>query len=163
MRKASSRKLEGCNWGRAQQGSPTVGGKEGGGGSIRKSQLWRRVQQGSIRKSQVGKSHVSIRKSPVRIRKSPVRIRADTVSIRKSREHKGRDPQRKKKYHAPLFWGPYNKDPTTLGYYIRVPYFRKLPYAFGQAKRAASSVNILLFRVEGCSRFPGPLKGGSKK
>ena len=34
------------------------------------------------------------------IRKSPVRIRAETVSIRKSREHKGRDPQHKKKYHA---------------------------------------------------------------
>ena len=29
------------------------GGKEGGGGSIRKRQLWCRVQQGSIRKSQV--------------------------------------------------------------------------------------------------------------
>ena len=27
-----------------------------------------------------------------------------------------------------LFWGPYNKDPTNyLGYYIRVPYFQKLP------------------------------------
>ena len=25
-----------------------------------------------------------------------------------------------------LFWGPYNKDPTILGYYIRVPYCRKL-------------------------------------
>ena len=28
-----------------------------------------------------------------------------------------------------LFWGPYNKDPTTLGYYVRVPYFGKLPYS----------------------------------
>ena len=27
-----------------------------------------------------------------------------------------------------LFGGPYNKDPTILGYYIRVPYFRKLPH-----------------------------------
>ena len=24
-----------------------------------------------------------------------------------------------------LFWGPYNKGPTIIGYYIRVPYFRK--------------------------------------
>ena len=23
-----------------------------------------------------------------------------------------------------LFWGPYTKDPTISGYYIRVPYFR---------------------------------------
>ena len=38
----------------------------------------------------------SIRKSQVSIRKSPVRIRAETVSIKKSREHKGRDPQHKK-------------------------------------------------------------------
>ena len=28
-----------------------------------------------------------------------------------------------------LFGGPCNKDPTILGYYIRVPYFRKLPCA----------------------------------
>ena len=29
-----------------------------------------------------------------------------------------------------LFWCPYNKDPTIIGgYYIRVPYFRKLPYS----------------------------------
>ena len=28
-----------------------------------------------------------------------------------------------------LFWGPYHKDPTVcVGYYIRVPYFRKLPF-----------------------------------
>ena len=52
-------------------------------------------RRGSIRKSQV-----SIRKSPVSIRKSPVSIRAETVSIKTSREHKGRDPQHKKKYHA---------------------------------------------------------------
>ena len=26
-----------------------------------------------------------------------------------------------------LFWGPYDKDPTILGYYIRVPYFQKPP------------------------------------
>ena len=33
------------------------------------------------------------------------------------------------KIRGTLFWGPYNKDPTTyLGYYIRVPYFRKLPF-----------------------------------
>ena len=78
------------------------GGKEGGGESTRKSQLW------CIRKSQAkpgfGSERAgrrgSIRKSPVHIRKSPVRIRAETVSIKKSREHKGRDPQQKKKYHA---------------------------------------------------------------
>ena len=99
MRKASSRKLEGCNWGRAQQGSPTVGGKEGGGGSIRKKPI---VAQGATGEHKekpgwgIRKSHVTIRKSPVRIRKSPVRIRAETVCIRKSREHKGRDPQHKK-------------------------------------------------------------------
>ena len=28
-----------------------------------------------------------------------------------------------------LFWGPYNKGSYFLGYYIRVPYFRKPPYA----------------------------------
>ena len=38
------------------------------------------------------------------IRKSPVRIRAETVSIKQSRGHKGRDPQHKKKYHAPGFY-----------------------------------------------------------
>ena len=33
------------------------------------------------------------------------------------------------KIRSTLFWGPYNKDPTTLlGYHIRVPYFRKLSY-----------------------------------
>ena len=26
-----------------------------------------------------------------------------------------------------LFWGPCNKDPTYLGYYIRVSHFRKPP------------------------------------
>ena len=29
-----------------------------------------------------------------------------------------------------LLWCPYNKDPTNLEYYIRVPYFRKPPYMF---------------------------------
>ena len=29
-----------------------------------------------------------------------------------------------------FIWGPYNKDPTNLGYYIRVPYFRKPPNSF---------------------------------
>ena len=33
------------------------------------------------------------------------------------------------KIRGTLFWGPENKDPSiNLGYYIRVPYFRKLPY-----------------------------------
>ena len=33
------------------------------------------------------------------------------------------------KIWSTLFWGPYNKDPTIyIGYYIRVPYFRKLPF-----------------------------------
>ena len=33
------------------------------------------------------------------------------------------------KIRGTLFWGPYHKDPTNyLGYYNRVPYFRKLPY-----------------------------------
>ena len=27
------------------------------------------------------------------------------------------------------YLGPYNKDPTNFGYYIRVPYVRKPPYA----------------------------------
>ena len=31
------------------------------------------------------------------------------------------------KIRGTLFWGPYNKD-YYLGCYIRVPYFRKLPY-----------------------------------
>ena len=31
------------------------------------------------------------------------------------------------KIRGTLFWDPYNKDPT-LGYYIRVPFCRKLPY-----------------------------------
>ena len=31
------------------------------------------------------------------------------------------------KIRGTLFGDPYNKDPT-VGYYIRVPYFRKLPY-----------------------------------
>ena len=26
-----------------------------------------------------------------------------------------------------LFWGPFNKDPTILGYYIRVPLFSETP------------------------------------
>ena len=32
------------------------------------------------------------------------------------------------KMRGTLFWGPYSKDPTILGYSIGVPYFRKLPY-----------------------------------
>ena len=39
-----------------------------------------------------------------------------------------------RKVGGTLFWGPYNKDPTTLlhlGYYIRVPYFGKLPFIWG--------------------------------
>ena len=56
--------------------------------------------EGAGRRGTIRKSPVRIRKSPVRIRKSPVRLRAETVSIKKSREHKGRDPQHKKKYHA---------------------------------------------------------------
>ena len=36
-----------------------------------------------------------------------------------------------------LFGGPYNKDPTIyLDYYIRVPYFRKLPYTQAQGLRS---------------------------
>ena len=31
------------------------------------------------------------------------------------------------KIRGTLFWGPYNKDPYYLGYFLRVPYFRKLP------------------------------------
>ena len=31
-------------------------------------------------------------------------------------------------FRSALFWGPCNKDPTNLGYFIRVPYFRKLPF-----------------------------------
>ena len=31
-------------------------------------------------------------------------------------------------------WGPYTKDPTILGYYIGVPYFRKLPYLYEEVK-----------------------------
>ena len=32
------------------------------------------------------------------------------------------------KIRGALFGGPYNKDPTNLGYYVAVPSFRKLPY-----------------------------------
>ena len=35
-----------------------------------------------------------------------------------------------RKLGVPYFRGPYHKDPNQLGYYIRVPYFRKLPYGF---------------------------------
>ena len=46
-----------------------------------------------------------------------------------------------------LFWGPYNKDPTNyLGYYIRVPYFRKLPFVHPLAPRCVN-------RVFGCFVF----------
>ena len=34
-----------------------------------------------------------------------------------------------------LCWGPYNKDPTILGYYLRVPYFRKPPSLDTSAKK----------------------------
>ena len=44
-----------------------------------------------------------------------------------------------------LFWGPYNKDPTNLGYYIRVSYFRKLP----DPKLQAQGFWLQVFRVSG--------------
>ena len=76
-----------------------MGGKEGGGESTRKSQLW------CIRKSQAkpgfGSERAgrrgSIRKSPVHIRKSPVRIRAETVSIKKVGSIRGETHSRRKK------------------------------------------------------------------
>ena len=42
----------------------------------------------------------------------------------RSTQHKWEFP----KIRGTVFWGPYNKDPGSyyLGYYIRVPYFRKL-------------------------------------
>ena len=32
------------------------------------------------------------------------------------------------KIRGTLSWGPYKKDPTIQGYYIRVSYFRNLPF-----------------------------------
>ena len=40
-----------------------------------------------------------------------------------------------------LFWAPYNRDPTNyLGYYIRVPYFRKLCQRMLQAAAQAGGL-----------------------
>ena len=59
------------------------GGGRGGGSE----ELWCRVQKESISWGRVrGRGGGSIRKSQAR-------IRAETVSMRKSREHKGRNPQ----------------------------------------------------------------------
>ena len=56
------------------------------------------------------------------------------------------------KIRGTLFWGPYNKGPIYLGYYIRVPYFRKRPFCWrgGGAETvlcSLSSISIVVAAV----------------
>ena len=43
------------------------------------------------------------------------------------------------KIRGTLFWGPHNKDPNKLGYYIRIPHFRKLAHSCSGAERLKDS------------------------
>ena len=54
------------------------------------------------------------------------------------------------KMRGTVFGGPQNKDPTILGYYIGVPYFRKLSYdsmyeitrPYWAARNPAENLNV---------------------
>ena len=88
--------------GQGATGEPNCWGESGRRGEHKKKPI---VAQGATGEHKE-KPGWGIRKKPREHKekpgshKIPVRIRAETVSIRKSREHKGRDPQHKKKYHA---------------------------------------------------------------
>ena len=56
------------------------------------------------------------------------------------------------KIRGTLIWGPYNKRSFCLGYYIRVPYFRKPPYILKETPHITD-----LFGTEAECNFISPL------